>query len=142
MRWLRWAVATLLAVATVGSAQEVSKPEELKRMYDEALGQLKAAQDRKNELAKENERLTAKVDELQKDLAAAQAEAQDLKKQVAENADKTFYLRSFHAAWEQFMRQHPEMMAPWRAFIEDGTLSGPETTPQLIDPHWPLSAQG
>src|SRR5439155_3651678 len=75
MRALCWAVVFLLVSAPVGLGQDVSRPEELKKMYDEALVQLKSAQDRKSQLAKENERLSAQVEELKKDLAAAQAEA-------------------------------------------------------------------
>ena len=70
-------------------------------MYDDTVAQMKAAQDRRNELArdnselervngelvKENERLRAEIDGLQKKAADAQAEAVAL-------ADKTLQARS------------------------------------------------
>ena len=70
MRARTWALMALLLSATVAVAQDAPKPEQLKKMYDDALAQLKAAQDRKNELAMQNEQLTAKSAELQKQLEA------------------------------------------------------------------------
>src|SRR4029453_6807726 len=97
MRTLAWAVTAValtvgLAGATLALAQDASNPEQLKKLYDDALAQLKAAQDRKNELATQNEQLTAKVADLQKQLDQAKTEMLELKRQDAENAEKNFYL--------------------------------------------------
>jgi hypothetical protein len=90
MRALAWAVTAvaLAAGATIALAQDANNPEQLKKLYDDALAQLKAAQDRKNELATQNEQLTAKVAELQKQLDQARGEMLELKRQDAENAEK------------------------------------------------------
>ena len=77
-RWMRAGVVALALVLTMGAvlADDQPKPEQLKQMYDEALASLKSAQERKNQLAAENEQLKAKVAELQKQLDATQAEEQ------------------------------------------------------------------
>src|SRR4051812_12503887 len=69
MRWV-CIVAVLLAIsAPTARAQDEVKPEDVKRLNDA----LKAAQDRKNELAAENEKLIARVNELQRQLDHANA---------------------------------------------------------------------
>ena len=60
---------TLAPAPRASAAQDNLKPEQWKKMYDDTLAELRAAQDRKNELAKENERLGAEVDRLKKELA-------------------------------------------------------------------------
>lgn len=139
MRACLWGIVVLLATSTIGSAADTPSPDQLKKMYEDSLVQLKSAQDRKNELAKENDNLKAKVEELSKQLAAAQTQSQDLKREVAENGDKTFYLRSYHAAWQNFLREHPEVMIRWQMFIEGDIRGNPQPMPALIDPTWPLS---
>src|SRR4051794_21324468 len=120
MRALAWAVTVLAlaAGATFAFAQEANNPEQLKKLYEDALAQLKGAQDRKNELATQNEQLTAKVAELQKQLDQARGEMLELKRQDAENAEKTFYLRSYHAAWQAFVDRYPELKARWKQFLD------------------------
>ena len=89
---------TLLAFA-----QDANNPEQVKKLYADALAQLKAAQDRKNELATQNEQLTAKVAELQKQLDQARGDMRDLRRQDAETAETSCYLRSHPAAWQTFV---------------------------------------
>src|SRR5258708_6417152 len=108
------AIALFLIIPAGAFADEEVKPEQLKKMYDDALAQLKAAQDRKAELAKENDSLNAKVQELQKQLAIAQDQVQSLKTEVADNADRTYFLRAYHAAWQRFLARSPELMARWK----------------------------
>lgn len=96
MRLLAGVLAGILMLSGFTDAADTPSPDQLKKMYDDALVQLKSAQDRKNELAKENEDLKAKAEELGKDLATAQAQMQDLKREVADNAEKDFYLRLSH----------------------------------------------
>ncbi len=138
MRACLWGVAVLLSFTSLISAADTPSPDQLKKSYEDALVQLKSAQDRKNELAKETENLKAKVEELSKQLTAAQAQAQDLKRELAANGDKTFYLRSYHAAWQTFLRQHPEILDRWQQFIDNDIRGNPEPMPTLIDPAWPL----
>ena len=104
--------------------------------------QLKAAQDRKAELAKENDGLTAKVEELKKQLADAQGQVESLKREIADNDERTFYLRSYHAAWQSFIRRYPEVMARWKLYLGDSILSVPQEIPDLINPEWPVPVAG
>ena len=144
MRTLAWAVtAVALTVATIGTgfalAQDANSPEQLKKLYADALAQLKAAQDRKNELATQNEQLAAKVAELQKQLDAARGDMLELKRQDAENAEKSFYLRSHHAAWQTFVERYPELKVRWKHFLEKDVLAAGNGLPELIDPMWPMT---
>jgi septal ring factor EnvC (AmiA/AmiB activator) len=125
MRTYLWAAAAVLlfAVPATSFADDEVKPEQLKKMYDDALGQLKAAQDRKAELAKENESLGAKVADLQKQLAAAQDQVQTLKREVADSSDRTYYLRAYHAAWQKFLTRYPEVMARWKLYLGHSELT-------------------
>jgi hypothetical protein len=121
----------LLIVMPVGArAEDEVKPEQLKKMYDDALAQLKAAQDRKAELAKENDALTAKVTELQKQLAASQEQIASLKREATESADKTYYLRAYHAAWQRFISNYPELTLKWKAYLGHGAFSLPADFPE------------
>lgn len=122
-RYILAAAVVLFALPACAFADDEVKPEQLKKMYDDALGQLKAAQDRKAELAKENEALTTKVQELQKQLAAAQDQVQSLKHEVADNADRTYYLRAYHAAWQHFLNRYPELMARWKVYLGHSELT-------------------
>jgi septal ring factor EnvC (AmiA/AmiB activator) len=142
MRACVWVIAAVLLCATSGFADDQIKPEQMKKMYDDALAQLKAAQDRKAELAKENEALAAKVEELKKQLASAQDQIQTLKREVSDNDQKTFFLRSYHAAWESFIRQHPDLLAKWKMYLGDSVFSAPQEAPEVIPLNWPLSITG
>lgn len=141
MRALAWAVmvVALTAGTTLALAQDTSNPEQLKKMYGDALAQLKAAQDRKNELATQNEQLTAKVAELQKQLDQARGEMLELKRQDADNAEKSFFLRSHHAAWQTFVDRYPELKARWKQFLDKDVLAAGNELPKLMDPEWPLT---
>lgn len=144
MRTCAWALtAFALSVGVLGTtpclAQEPSNPEQLKKMYGDALAQLKAAQDRKNELASQNEQLTARVAELQKQLDQARGEMLDLKRQDAENAEKSFYLRSHHAVWQSFLERYPDLKLRWKLFLEKDLLAAGNELPTLVDPMRPLS---
>src|SRR5262252_25046 len=62
---------TTLVVAAPGRAlaqDQNNNPEDINRKYQDALAQLKSAQDRKNELAAENEKLHARIADLEKQL--------------------------------------------------------------------------
>lgn len=130
---LTCAVVALMSASAL--AQEPPKLDELQKMYDDALAQLKAAQDRKNELGVENEQLRAQ-------LAEANARADALAVQANDFADRTFHLRSMNAAWHEFLQQYPSLRARWQVFLETELLSAPRELPEYIDPNWPLSAGG
>ncbi len=125
-------VMLVLASAGIAFAQDEPRPEMLKKMYGDALVQLKAAQARKNELADENEKLAARAAELQKQVAELRSQAESL-------TEKTFFLRSHYAAWQDFVRQYPGIMARWKIYMETGWSDTPQETGHLIDRDWPLS---
>ena len=137
-----WAILAGLTSASAARAEDPPKPDQLKQMYDDALGQLKAAQERKNQLAAENEQLKAKVADLQKQLDAAQLQASTLQHEADSYAEKTYNLRSHYAAWQEFLRRYPQLKNRWKVFMENDQLSPPMDLPAVIDPEWPLSAQG
>lgn len=125
---LMWVAAVTLAVTGLVTAQEQSgNLEELNRKYQDALAQLKAAQDRKNELATENERLLMRLAETEKQL-------EQTKQQVAELAGQTFKLRSHYAAWQAFIRRYPLMQEKWQIFVQSNPLAVPADLPEMLDP--------
>lgn len=111
MRWVLCLVLALSFSAQLASAQEQPNADELKRLGE----QLKAAQDRINKLAGENEKLVAKNAELQKQVDSANAVF----------AEKTYQLRATHAAWEVFLRRYPVLMGRWQAFLKSSLLDAP-----------------
>src|SRR5689334_21216917 len=122
------AIALLLLNSIPGAAaQDQPSAEQLKKNYDDALAQLKTAQDRKNELAVENEKLGAKLAETQKQLDEA-------RKQAAGYAEQTFYLRSHYAAWQNFVKRYPALRQRWIVFLEGGLLDVPYDVSDLVDP--------
>jgi septal ring factor EnvC (AmiA/AmiB activator) len=136
------AMVLLLMPAVISRGDEPVKPEQLKKAYDDALVQLKAAQDRKAELAKENDALSAKVEELKKQLAESQAQVESLKHDVSDSEEKTFYLRSYHAAWQSFMRRYPEVMARWKLYLGDSMMCVPREMPDMVKQDSPGPVEG
>lgn len=124
----------LILSARLALAQDATTPEQLKKLYGDALAQLKAAQDRKNELAQQNEQLTAKVNELQKQLDQSRGEVLELKRHDAESAEKSYFLRSHYAAWQGFVERYPELKARWKRFLDTDLLNGQNELPQWTDP--------
>jgi outer membrane murein-binding lipoprotein Lpp len=102
----------LTVLVPVARAQEGG---DLRKMYQDALAQLKESQDRKNQLASENTKLTAHVADLEKQLAAA-------KRQTAEYEQKTFSARAQFAAWAIFVQSYPDIWERWRQYI--GNVAG------------------
>jgi len=128
-------VAAIIFATTAASfAQEQGNVDELNRKYQDSLAQLKAAQDRKNELATENEKLNAKIAEMQKQL-------EESHRQAATFAQQTFYLRSEHAAWLSFLKRYPKLGEEWKLFLESDPLAQPSNLPPMIDPHAPLQVE-
>ena len=148
MRVGMWALALSLGLATAAAAEDEPKPEEWKRMYQDASAQLRAAQDRKAEMAAENAKLAAqnvklaaRAAELEKQAQAAAAQADVLRRDVDGFAQRTFCLRAFYSAWESFGRWDPAAVAAWRAFVGHTIPVFPDETPAFRDPLWPVSAK-
>jgi len=138
MRTCVWLIAALFLVSGTARAEDKPNPEQLKKAYEDTLAQLKEAQNSKSDLAKENEKLTKQLEDLRKQLAATQGQVESLKREVSDNDQKTFYLRSYHAAWQNFLRAHPDLLVRWKLFLGDDVLAVPEEPLPLIDPNWPL----
>jgi septal ring factor EnvC (AmiA/AmiB activator) len=138
MRTCVWLIAALFLLAGTARAEDKPNPEQLKKAYDDTLAQLKEAQNSKNDLAKENEKLTKQLEDAKKQLASAEGQVESLKREVSDNDQKTFYLRSYHAAWQNFLRAHPDLQLQWKLFLGDDVLAVPQEPLPLIDPNWPL----
>jgi len=119
-----------LALPVAASAAEPT-PEQLRAQLDDALRQLQAAQDRKNELAGENERLRARVAELE--LAAARLRLA---------ADATHALRARAEALRAFVGRHPGLLAAFRAYVRDRLPVPLSDDPAAYDPRWPFDCDG
>jgi hypothetical protein len=135
-----WAVAAALLPAGPrrAAAQEQLNPEQLKKAYDDALIQLKAAQERKNQLAAENEKLTAQLAETNKQMAKLKGDVEEMRRTDAEHAEKMYFLRAHYAAWREFVRSDPALMGKWRAFFDGGILLAPHDLPEGLPPDWPM----
>lgn len=133
---VRWTIFGLLVLSLVGSSalavQDAGNVEQLRKMYEDALQQLRVAQDRKNELAQENERLTARVGELEQKLRLMSAQA-------AEFHERTLFLRAHHVAWKRFLARDAELLARWQRFLELDADAVPGERLELFDPAWPMT---
>jgi TolA-binding protein len=122
------AAAMVLATSVAGrawAADEEIKPEELRKLYQDTLSQLTAAQNRKAELAAENEKLTARVTELEKQLKTAQSDVAELQYQATDYQERTFYLRASQSAWQTFIQIDPEAWRRWQLFVHAPLLALP-----------------
>lgn len=138
---MRAGTCIAIAIAAIGAAwgpapalaQDNTSVEQMKKMYDDALQQLKASQERKNQLAAENEKLKQQVDALNKELGTARGELQTLRQSDAGYAERTFFLRSHYMAWQAFAKANPETAVRWRVFLESTYLLTPDGGVRLID---------
>jgi len=125
MRWVYFTFALLISGATSLGADDV-KPDDYKRLYNDTLGELRVAQDRKAELATENARLTARVAELEKQLKDQTIQMDDAKRQAAALAGSTYFLRSNYAGWVQFLQFNPLIRLEWDLFMDRIPPLGPD----------------
>lgn len=126
-------------LAAPALAQDNPNQNQLKKMYDDALAQLKSVQDRRNELARENEGLNEKVKALDAQVAALRNELEASRKSATIAAEKTFYMRAHYAAWQGFLQRYPDLLVKWRSYL--GTaLMLPTSEPD--DAAWPFDAAG
>jgi len=115
MRWV-WIVAVAIAFAGQLTRAEDLNPDQLRRNYDEATGQLKKAQDRINALATENEQMKAKLADMQKQIDTAKANE-------ATFAERTYQWRATLAAWDRFLDRYPNLKGRWQAFLESDAMT-------------------
>jgi septal ring factor EnvC (AmiA/AmiB activator) len=127
----------LTLTCSVCVADDPPKPEVLQQMYKDTVAQLKDAQDRKNELAGQNDKLLDQVKDLQKTLADRQAEIDALNRDRAELARRTLTLRAWNAAWQLFIQNDLELRSRWNVFLEQ-TLA-PDSSPAAITPANPAN---
>ena len=135
MVWLTVVAACLLWPAAASLAQDGASLDQVKKNYQDALDQLKAAQDRKSELANENAKLASHVADLERQIDT-------FKREAAGEAERTFFLRSRFAAWEEFMKQYPDLLERWKLWLKDGAVKTGTLPAMGDDPDWPFSAAG
>lgn len=133
----------MLALAvSVAVAQEGPSPADLRRMYDDAVAQLRAAQDRRAELANENEKLKARLAEQDKRLKLLEARTAELEAQHDTFAERTYQLRASQSAWAAFLRTRPETRGQWEAYLKGGgdvpTVDDATLASGLPGSHWIL----
>ncbi len=107
-------------------AQDQPTPEQLRQQLQDTQNQLKASQDRKNELAMENERLMARTKHLE-------TEMEQLKREHSILLERTYYMRAHMQAWEVFLNRYPQLRARWSAFMNANALYIPNPIPELPD---------
>ena len=130
----------VVMLAATAPAQTV-KPDDSKK-YKDTLNELKAAQDRKAELATQNEKLAARVAELEKQLQAQSVQLDEMKRQALAFADQTFFLRSHYEAWKHFIAANRAVKMQWEIFVQ--AVASLNASPQpaiFMDPQWPLSVE-
>jgi phage I-like protein len=97
------AIALLLLSSRVALGQDGPNPEQLKRMYNDALVQLRSAQDRKNELANENEALRSKLAEMTKAIETNHAQIEQLKANWAKLVERDNARHARTTMWKNFV---------------------------------------
>ena len=106
-------VALACTVAAPPTHAQNSDLEGLKRAYDDTLAQLRSAQDRKNELAIENEKLRAELTTLKSQLTTEQQKIATLQSQLDVLLDRSYAARSTQAAFGTFLRANPQARKLW-----------------------------
>ena len=135
---MRW-ICVLVAAGTIAwwvpgtFAQEGLSSDQLRRMYDDAVAQLKTAQDRRNELAREVEKLRGRITQLED----SQKELEKVKAATYALADETFQARSEHAAFHDFLTSNPSIRLQWRAYVGND-LPGMLSSADPLGVDWPL----
>jgi len=124
-----WALILLTAISSYAAAQQPSY-QQLQSLYDDSLKQLAQSQDRKNDLAGENERLKARVAEL---------EAQLVQLPRIQTADVGFYLRHYQS-WKAFIRRYPALLDRFVAYMNQAVPVRESVGEGLFDPDWPFSS--
>jgi predicted nuclease with TOPRIM domain len=127
-------LAALVLSASAAMAQNQTTPEQLQKMYDDALVQLKSAQDRKNELATENQKL-------QKKLSDSDQQLRDLRERLDTLENRAYFLREHYRVWQEFVELNPPIEALWSGFF-NATAEPKVVTDLLGDGKWPFGVKG
>ncbi|HEX8323147.1 MAG TPA: hypothetical protein VF595_04460 [Tepidisphaeraceae bacterium] len=121
-------VAIALFATAAAAIAQAPNPEQ-----QDLLNQLRAAQDRKNELATENNKLRKQLTDLEKKVA----EQSD---QLSTLDNRAYYLREHYAAWEQFLDNNPAVRSMWLAFFSNAAAAE-RATDLLGDGRWPFAVE-
>lgn len=135
-RWCAMTLLTCLVLSSATLADDQLSSDQLRRMYDDAVAQMRTAQDRRNELARENEQMRAKLEKLER----AAKELADTQTQLTALADATYRARVESAALSEFMEAHPAVNVQWREFLRKNDIAAPDPA-QYIDANWPISSK-
>jgi regulator of replication initiation timing len=131
--WMVWQVPG----ATAQDNLDNLSSEQLRRMYGDAVVQLKTAQDRRNELARENTELAKENEKLRAKIAQLEREVQQAQTATNAIADKTFQARAERAAFQEFLAVNPSIRIQWQIFTEKSLLAAPDSG-GLPGADWPL----
>ncbi len=134
-------LAMLLAMGSVCLGDEQPNYDQLKKLYDDALKSLENAQNSKNQLSQENEKLKANVADLGKQLADVRSQLDKLREEQAQWAEKTYFYRSYYSAWKSFIGRYPKIQAHWELYLEGKPDPASDKT-DWIDADWPLPRNG
>ncbi|MGA2231989.1 MAG: hypothetical protein ABSH22_13920 [Tepidisphaeraceae bacterium] len=129
--------ALVLGLAAAAFAQDVRQPADWKKMYDDASAQLRAAQDRKSELAADNAKLTAQVAELQRQLQTANQDAELLRRQADGLAQELLLINAFYSTWGPFSDPAAVSARSWQALAGRSSAALGDQYPGA-DSRWPL----
>jgi uncharacterized protein YlxW (UPF0749 family) len=120
-------VAASIVLTSVAMVHADPNVEQLRKLYDEALAQLRDAQDRKNELAQENERLRERIAAL------------ELPERLMPSAEWHQRMNRL-AAMEWFLGMHPIVAEKFNEFARANLLNTTAPAGNWYDPNWPFSA--
>ena len=103
-------------------------PEQLQVQYDEALKQLQAAQDRKNELANENEQLKRQIE--------------TLTQIVHDTREQTLFLQTHFNLWRLYVTAFPEVGRWFEMSVKTPDVAGSNFARpfEFMDLNWQFSA--
>jgi hypothetical protein len=135
---MRWAIGSLIVLSFAGFVRAQDVKTDTDKLLKETQKQLKETQDRKAELALANDKLSARIAELEKANKEQAAQIDELKHQVAGFADRTLFLTTHYNTWNQFVAANPAIKAQWDLFEKIAATTIPQS-PLFMDPNWPLS---
>lgn len=132
--------AALLAGASLAAAQPTQQ------QYDDTLRQLQQSQDRKNQLADENAKLTEEIARLKTQLDLISTRVREL-----EASERTYFLRAHYAAWQTFIERYPPLLKRFRSYLNESSSNRPldaslapgewiAAPVTFFDADWPFSA--
>lgn len=110
---LLWGVLALACTFAAPPLYAQNSDSELRRAYDDTLAKLSSAQDRKNELAIENEKLRAELDTLKSQLVAERQKAATIQSQLDVLLERSYASRATQAAFSTFLRNNPQARKLW-----------------------------